>query len=168
MFVGLGAKRVRELFAAARKKQPAIIFIDELDAVGGKRSNRDQQYMKQTLNQLLVEMDGFQQSEGVIVIAATNFPQSLDQSVMMFCRYSFFSAHRPHRALVRPGRFDRIIAVPLPDVRGRVQILQHHMRNVSTGAGEPSIIKIPNPLLIHLTRRRSQSSGKRNSWLFWC
>lgn len=79
MFVGVGAKRVRELFAAARKKQPAIIFIDELDAVGGKRNSRDQQYMKQTLNQLLVEMDGFQQSVGVIVIAATNFPQSLDR-----------------------------------------------------------------------------------------
>ena len=79
MFVGVGAKRVREIFAAARKKEPAIIFIDELDAVGGKRSSRDQQYMKQTLNQLLVEMDGFQQSEGVIVIAATNFPESLDQ-----------------------------------------------------------------------------------------
>ncbi|KAF8894613.1 ATP-dependent peptidase [Infundibulicybe gibba] len=114
MFVGVGAKRVRDLFAAARKKEPAIIFIDELDAVGGKRSSRDQQYMKQTLNQLLVEMDGFQQSEGVIVIAATNFPESLDQ------------------ALVRPGRFDRVIAVPLPDVRGRVQILQHHMRGVIT------------------------------------
>lgn len=78
VFVGVGAKRVRDLFAAARKKEPAIIFIDELDAVGGKRSNRDQQYMKQTLNQLLVEMDGFQQSQGVIVIAATNFPESLD------------------------------------------------------------------------------------------
>ncbi|KAF8636527.1 hypothetical protein AX17_003340 [Amanita inopinata Kibby_2008] len=114
MFVGVGAKRVRDLFAAARKKEPAIIFIDELDAVGGKRSSRDQQYMKQTLNQLLVEMDGFQQSEGVIVIGATNFPESLDQ------------------ALVRPGRFDRIISVPLPDIRGRVQILQHHMRNVVT------------------------------------
>lgn len=81
MFVGVGAKRVRDLFAAARKKQPAIIFIDELDAVGGKRSNKDQHYMKQTLNQLLVEMDGFLQSEGVIVIAATNFPESLDPCV---------------------------------------------------------------------------------------
>lgn len=83
MFVGVGAKRVRELFAAARKKEPAIIFIDELDAVGGKRSSRDQQYMKQTLNQLLVEMDGFQQDEAVIVIAATNFPESLDQYVVV-------------------------------------------------------------------------------------
>ncbi|TRM58661.1 P-loop containing nucleoside triphosphate hydrolase protein [Schizophyllum amplum] len=114
MYVGVGAKRVRELFAAARKRQPAIIFIDELDAVGGKRNNRDQQYMKQTLNQLLVEMDGFQGSEGVIVIAATNFPQSLDS------------------ALTRPGRFDRHIAVPLPDIRGRVQIIQHHMKGVKT------------------------------------
>ncbi|KAI5124509.1 hypothetical protein M0805_003033 [Coniferiporia weirii] len=122
IFVGVGAKRVRELFATARKKQPAIIFIDELDAIGGKRSNREQQHLKQTLNQLLVEMDGFQQSEGVIVIAATNFPESLDQ------------------ALVRPGRFDRIIAVPLPDVRGRVQILQHHMRNVVTAPGVDSKI----------------------------
>ncbi|KAF8654142.1 hypothetical protein AX16_003672 [Volvariella volvacea WC 439] len=128
MFVGVGAKRVRDLFAAARKKQPAIIFIDELDAVGGKRSSRDQQYMKQTLNQLLVEMDGFQQSEGVIVIAATNFPESLDQ------------------ALVRPGRFDRIIAVPLPDIRGRVQILQHHMRNVKAAADvDPKILARGTP-----------------------
>ncbi|KDR81608.1 hypothetical protein GALMADRAFT_239667 [Galerina marginata CBS 339.88] len=128
MFVGVGAKRVRELFAAARKKEPAIIFIDELDAVGGKRSSRDQQYMKQTLNQLLVEMDGFQQSEGVIVIAATNFPESLDQ------------------ALVRPGRFDRIIAVPLPDVRGRVQILQHHMNGVTIGKDvDPKILARATP-----------------------
>jgi ATP-dependent metalloprotease len=79
IFVGVGAKRIRELFAAARKKQPAIVFIDELDAVGGKRSPKDQQYMKQTLNQLLVELDGFKQSEGIIVIGATNFPQSLDK-----------------------------------------------------------------------------------------
>jgi len=81
MFVGVGAKRVRDLFAAARSKQPAIIFIDELDAVGGKRNSRDQTYLKQTLNQLLVEMDGFMPNEGVIVIAATNFPESLDQCV---------------------------------------------------------------------------------------
>ncbi|KAF8902144.1 peptidase family M41-domain-containing protein [Gymnopilus junonius] len=128
MFVGVGAKRVRELFAAARKKEPAIIFIDELDAVGGKRSSRDQQYMKQTLNQLLVEMDGFQQTEGVIVIAATNFPESLDQ------------------ALVRPGRFDRIIAVPLPDVRGRVQILQHHLKGVIVGKDvDPKILARATP-----------------------
>lgn len=78
MFVGVGAKRVRDLFMNARKKQPAIIFIDELDAMGSKRSSRDQHYMKQTLNQLLVEMDGFLQNEGLIVIAATNFPDSLD------------------------------------------------------------------------------------------
>ncbi|KAI0273626.1 ATP-dependent metallopeptidase Hfl [Gloeopeniophorella convolvens] len=128
MFVGVGAKRVRELFATARKKQPAIIFIDELDAVGGKRSARDQQYMKQTLNQLLVEMDGFLQDEGVIVIAATNFPESLDE------------------ALVRPGRFDRHIAVPLPDVRGRAQILAHHMKEIVIGPDvDPTILARGTP-----------------------
>lgn len=86
MFVGVGAKRVRELFAAARKKEPAIIFIDEIDAVGGKRNNRHQQYLKQTLNQLLTEMDGFKQSEGVIVIAATNVPETLDPFVLPYVR----------------------------------------------------------------------------------
>jgi len=128
MFVGVGAKRVRELFATARKKQPAIIFIDELDAVGGKRSARDQQYMKQTLNQLLVEMDGFVQDEGVIVIAATNFPESLDE------------------ALIRPGRFDRHIAVPLPDIRGRAQILVHHMKEIVVGTDvDPMILARGTP-----------------------
>ncbi|KAA1099024.1 hypothetical protein PGT21_032881 [Puccinia graminis f. sp. tritici] len=113
MYVGVGARRIRELFAAARKAAPAIIFIDELDAIGGKRSPKDQHYMKQTLNQLLVELDGFQQSEGVILMAATNFPASLD------------------KALTRPGRFDRHVAVPLPDARGRIQILKHHSKNVT-------------------------------------
>ncbi|GAA5848518.1 hypothetical protein JCM8547_004537 [Rhodosporidiobolus lusitaniae] len=112
MFVGVGAKRVRELFAAARKAGPAIVFIDELDAVGGKRSAREQSMHRQTMNQLLTEMDGFSGGEGVIVIGATNFPESLD------------------RALVRPGRFDRHVVVPLPDVRGRMEILKHHLRNI--------------------------------------
>ncbi|KAK8850662.1 hypothetical protein IAR55_004582 [Kwoniella newhampshirensis] len=123
MFVGVGAKRVRELFAAARKKAPAIVFIDELDAIGSKRSAKDQHYMKQTLNQLLVELDGFEQSEGVIIIAATNFPESLD------------------KALTRPGRFDRHVVVGLPDVRGRIEILKHHMADVQFDVEvDPSII----------------------------
>ncbi|KZV71647.1 ATP-dependent peptidase [Peniophora sp. CONT] len=118
MFVGVGAKRVRELFEAARKKQGgAIIFIDELDAVGGKRHAADRPYMRQTLNQLLVEMDGFKQSEGIVVIAATNVPDSLDD------------------ALVRPGRFDRHVQVPLPDIRGRAQILRAYLKQVICGPG---------------------------------
>lgn len=116
LYVGVGAKRVRDLFAQARNKAPAIIFIDELDAVGGKRNARDPAYAKQTLNQLLTELDGFSPSTGVILIAATNYPESLD------------------KALTRPGRFDRNVNVPLPDVRGRVEILKHHMRNMPVAA----------------------------------
>ncbi|KAG1374879.1 hypothetical protein G6F61_008948 [Rhizopus arrhizus] len=112
MYVGVGARRVRELFAAARAKAPSIVFIDEIDAIGSKRNPKDQSYMKQTLNQLLVDLDGFSQTEGVIFIAATNFPELLD------------------KALVRPGRFDRLVNVPLPDVRGRIEILKHHMRKM--------------------------------------
>ncbi|KAI8366650.1 peptidase family M41-domain-containing protein [Radiomyces spectabilis] len=112
MYVGVGARRVRELFAAARIKAPSIVFIDEIDAIGSKRNPKDQSYMKQTLNQLLVDLDGFSQTEGVIFIAATNFPELLD------------------KALVRPGRFDRHVNVPLPDVRGRIEILKHHMKNI--------------------------------------
>ncbi|KAI9297573.1 ATP-dependent metallopeptidase Hfl [Neoconidiobolus thromboides FSU 785] len=115
MYVGVGARRVRELFAAARKKAPSIVFIDELDAIGAKRNPKDQAYMKQTLNQLLVDLDGFSQTEGVIFIAATNFPELLD------------------KALVRPGRFDRHVEVPLPDVRGRLQVLKLHSKKIQIG-----------------------------------
>ena len=123
VYVGVGAKRVRELFAAARAKRPAIIFIDELDAIGSKRHERDAAYAKQTLNQLLTELDGFDQNSGVIILGATNFPQSLD------------------KALTRPGRFDRNVSVPLPDVRGRIAILKHHLRNIRTDSSvDPAII----------------------------
>ncbi len=115
MFVGVGAARVRDMFENAKKHAPCIIFIDELDAVGRQRGaglggGNDER--EQTLNQMLVEMDGFEGSSGVIVIAATNRPDVLDP------------------ALMRPGRFDRQVVVPLPDIRGREQILIVHMRKV--------------------------------------
>ncbi len=115
MFVGVGAARVRDMFEQAKKHSPCIIFIDEIDAVGRQRGaglggGNDER--EQTLNALLVEMDGFEGDSGIIVIAATNRPDVLDQ------------------ALLRPGRFDRQVVVPLPDIRGREQILQVHMRKV--------------------------------------
>jgi cell division protease FtsH len=115
MFVGVGASRVRDMFETAKKHSPCIIFIDEIDAVGRHRGagvggGHDER--EQTLNQLLVEMDGFEGNEGVIVIAATNRPDVLDP------------------ALLRPGRFDRQVVVPLPDIRGREQILKVHMRKI--------------------------------------
>ncbi|OAK96198.1 ATP-dependent metallopeptidase Hfl [Phaeosphaeriaceae sp. SRC1lsM3a] len=112
VYVGVGAKRVRELFQQARSKAPAIVFIDELDAVGGKRKSRDANYHRQTLNQLLNDLDGFDQSTGVIFIAATNHPELLDQ------------------ALTRPGRFDRHVQVELPDVGGRLAILKYHTKKI--------------------------------------
>jgi len=118
MFVGVGASRVRDMFDQAKKNAPCIIFIDEIDAVGRHRGagiggGNDER--EQTLNQLLVEMDGFEGGEGIIVIAATNRPDVLDP------------------ALLRPGRFDRQVVVPLPDIRGREQILKVHMRKVPIG-----------------------------------
>ncbi|MED5432055.1 ATP-dependent zinc metalloprotease FtsH [Alcanivorax sp. MD8A] len=115
MFVGVGASRVRDMFEQAKKHSPCIIFIDEIDAVGRSRGaglggGHDER--EQTLNQLLVEMDGFDGNEGIIVIAATNRPDVLDP------------------ALLRPGRFDRQVTVPLPDIRGREQVLKVHMRQV--------------------------------------
>ncbi len=115
MFVGVGASRVRDLFEQAKKSAPCIIFIDEIDAVGRHRGaglggGHDER--EQTLNQLLVEMDGFEGNEGIIIIAATNRPDVLDP------------------ALLRPGRFDRQVVVPLPDVKGRLEILKVHTRNI--------------------------------------
>jgi len=120
MFVGVGASRVRDLFVQGKKNAPCIIFIDEIDAVGRHRGaglggGHDER--EQTLNQLLVEMDGFESNEGVILIAATNRPDVLDP------------------ALLRPGRFDRQVVVPVPDIRGREQILKVHVRRIPLAEG---------------------------------
>ena len=131
MFVGVGASRVRDMFEQAKKQSPCIIFIDEIDAVGRHRGaglggGHDER--EQTLNQLLVEMDGFEANDGIIVIAATNRPDVLDP------------------ALLRPGRFDRQVVVGLPDIRGREQIVKVHMRKVPLGDDvDPSIIARGTP-----------------------
>ena len=131
MFVGVGASRVRDMFDQAKKSAPCIIFIDEIDAVGRQRGaglggGHDER--EQTLNQMLVEMDGFEGHEGIIVIAATNRPDVLDP------------------ALLRPGRFDRQVVVGLPDIRGREQILKVHIRKVPLGDNvEPAVIARGTP-----------------------
>ena len=131
MFVGVGASRVRDMFEQAKRQAPCIVFIDEIDAVGRHRGaglggGHDER--EQTLNQLLVEMDGFEQNEGIIIIAATNRPDVLDP------------------ALLRPGRFDRQVVVPLPDIRGREQILKVHMKKVPIGEDvDPSVISRGTP-----------------------
>ncbi|CAI4212557.1 unnamed protein product [Parascedosporium putredinis] len=158
IFVGVGAKRVRELFTAAKEKSPSIIFIDELDAIGGKRNARDAAYMKQTLNQLLTELDGFEQNTGVIVLAATNHPQLLD------------------KALTRPGRFDRHVVVDLPDVRGRLAILQHHAKKIkvspdvkfssiagfTSGLSGAELENIVNQAAVHASKAKALSVSMKD------
>jgi len=154
MFVGVGASRVRDMFDTAKKHAPCIIFIDEIDAVGRHRGaglggGHDER--EQTLNQLLVEMDGFEGNEGVIVIAATNRPDVLDP------------------ALLRPGRFDRQVVVPLPDVRGREQILKVHMRKVPLADDvKPSLIARGTPGfsgadLANLVNEAALMAARKNS-----
>ena len=131
MFVGVGASRVRDMFEQGKKNAPCIIFIDEIDAVGRHRGaglggGNDER--EQTLNQLLVEMDGFESNEGVIIVAATNRPDVLDP------------------ALLRPGRFDRQVVVPNPDILGREQILKVHLRKVPLAPNvDPKIIARGTP-----------------------
>lgn len=159
MFVGVGAARVRDMFENAKKHAPCIIFIDELDAVGRQRGaglggGNDER--EQTLNQMLVEMDGFEGQSGVIVIAATNRPDVLDP------------------ALMRPGRFDRQVVVPLPDIRGREQILAVHMRKVPLSTDvKADIIARGTPVFlvptwrIWSTRLRCLLPAPTSVWSIW-
>lgn len=134
MFVGMGASKVRDLFKQAKEKAPCIVFIDEIDAIGGKRDGRigGNDEREQTLNQLLTEMDGFEGNTGVIILAATNRPETLDP------------------ALTRPGRFDRRVPVELPDLKGREEILKVHAKKIKVA---------PNVDFEHIARMASGASG---------
>ncbi len=148
MFVGVGASRVRDMFEQAKKNAPCIIFIDEIDAVGRQRGaglggGNDER--EQTLNQLLVEMDGFESNQTVIVIAATNRPDVLDP------------------ALQRPGRFDRQVVVPLPDIRGREQILKVHAKKVPLDASIDFVFRIFKVALIDFNF--IATAGKQSSFI---
>ena len=145
MFVGVGASRVRDMFEQGKKNAPCIIFIDEIGlpsaVIAAQASAVGNDEREQTLNQLLVEMDGFESNEGVILIAATNRPDVLDT------------------ALLRPGRFDRQVVVPNPDVNGRERILRVHMRKVPLAADvDPKTIARGTPRLLW---RRSRQFGER-------
>lgn len=112
IFVGVGSKRVRELFAKARESVPAIIFIDEIDALAGTRNPMQSSVMRGTINQILSEMDGFKSTDNIIVIGATNIQKAID------------------KAILRPGRFDKVINVPYPDAEGRKNILQYYLNKI--------------------------------------
>ena len=148
MFVGMGASKVRDLFKQAKEKAPCIVFIDEIDAIGGKRNSgglsggHDER--EQTLNQLLTEMDGFEGNTGVIILAATNRPETLDP------------------ALTRPGRFDRRVPVELPDLKGREEILRVHAKKIKVGPGVD---------FTQIARMASGASGRCSSdfsFLWYC
>src|SRR5438045_8270271 len=157
MSVAVGASRVRYMFDQAKKSAPCIVFIDEIDAVGRHRGaglGNGNDEREQTLNQLLVEMDGFEANEGIIIIAATNRPDVLDP------------------ALLRPGRFDRQVVVPRPDIDGREQILGVHMKKVPLAPDvDPRVIARGTPASLALTlptsstRRPCSLPGAASGWL---
>ncbi|MBW9212593.1 ATP-dependent zinc metalloprotease FtsH [Trueperella sp. zg.1013] len=160
MFVGMGASKVRDLFKKAKEKAPCIVFIDEIDAVGGKRSGNigGNDEREQTLNQLLTEMDGFENNNGVVILAATNRPENLDP------------------ALLRPGRFDRRVPVELPDLQGREDILKVHAKKVKTepnidyniiarmasGASGAELANIINEAALRAVREHRQAVSQRD------
>jgi cell division protease FtsH len=171
MFVGVGAMRIRELFQTARENRPCVLFIDEIDAIGKQRnsgaggpnfSGNDER--EQTLNQLLAEMDGFQDNEGLLVMAATNLKDTLD------------------KALLRPGRFDRLLSVPLPDTPSREKILRKYLDSkpveqeqisipelaeLTAGFSGADLKNVVNEALIHSVRRKNRESDNNSTALFW-